>query len=220
MTKGRPYRFNVVNCEKTNSQFNYGMQPLLYSELEAVGGRPGWTRAGSHISYYKNNFYTDCRVEGKRDREKGDGRKMYYSLAFSVSFPHSGDSCYLAYHYPYSYTMLMVSVCVRACVRVCVFKYCTLYICATNLQCMYIHHTYIRILHSLVTNSVQFDLREAEVSVDHSTILYHHQTLCTTLTGNPCPLITITSHHPHTHTTPDQGIYMMYVATVFQTPPY
>ena len=198
MTKGRPYRFNVVNCEKTNSQFNYGMQPLLYSELEAVEGRPGWTRAGSHISYYKNNFYTDCRVEGRRDRKEGDGRKVYYSLTFSVSFPHSGDSCYLAYHYPYSYTMLMVSVCVRVCVRACVCVYFMCYKPSVYVYTSYVH-TY--------SNSVQFDLREAEESVDHSTILYHHQTLCTTLTGNTCPLITITSHHPHTHTTPDQGIH-------------
>ena len=144
MTKGRPYRFNVVNCEKTNSQFNYGMQPLLYSELEAVGGRPGWTRAGSHISYYKNNFYTDCRVEGRRDRKEGDGRKVYYSLAFSVSFPHSGDSCYLAYHYPYSYTMLMVSVCVRVCVRVCVLyiKNTVHVTVSANVYVSYVHTYY------------------------------------------------------------------------------
>lgn len=121
MRKGQVYRLNIINCEKTNSQFNYGMQPLLYSTREAEEGRPGWTRAGTRITYYKNNFYwdpTEREKEGRRERGKGekDGgkgekRKGYHTLSFSLSFPHSGDHCYLAYHYPYSYSMLMVSMC-------------------------------------------------------------------------------------------------------------
>ena len=117
MAKGQVYRFNIINCEKTNSQFNYGMQPLLYSEREAEEGRPGWTRAGASISYCKNNFYCDCdeqgREEGRRggrvENRGGEKKKQYYTLSFSLSFPHSGDHCYLAYHYPYSYSMLLVS---------------------------------------------------------------------------------------------------------------
>ncbi|KAG1688939.1 Cytosolic carboxypeptidase 1 [Nymphon striatum] len=31
-----PYTFNIINCEKFNSQFNFGMQPLLYSVKEAI----------------------------------------------------------------------------------------------------------------------------------------------------------------------------------------
>uniref|UniRef100_UPI0029557303 cytosolic carboxypeptidase 4-like n=1 Tax=Panthera onca TaxID=9690 RepID=UPI0029557303 len=48
-----PYRFNIINCEKPNSQFNYGMQPTLYSVKEALLGRPTWIRMGYEICYYK-----------------------------------------------------------------------------------------------------------------------------------------------------------------------
>ena len=32
------------------------------------------------------------------------------TVTFSVTFPHDGDICYLAYHYPYTYSRLMVSL--------------------------------------------------------------------------------------------------------------
>lgn len=35
--------------------------------------------------------------------------KCYYTLTFAVIFPHAEDACYLAYHYPYTYSALMVS---------------------------------------------------------------------------------------------------------------
>lgn len=38
----------------------------------------------------------------------GASGKCYYSLTFAVTFPHDGDVCYLAYHYPYTYTALLV----------------------------------------------------------------------------------------------------------------
>lgn len=38
---GRPYVFNIVNCEKSDSQFNFGMKPVMFSVTEAVLGRPG-----------------------------------------------------------------------------------------------------------------------------------------------------------------------------------
>lgn len=41
MQHGRPYIFNIVNCEKSDSQFNFGMKPVMYSVKEAVLGRPG-----------------------------------------------------------------------------------------------------------------------------------------------------------------------------------
>ncbi|XP_072291842.1 cytosolic carboxypeptidase 4 [Eucyclogobius newberryi] len=91
-----PYRFNIINCEKTNSQFNYGMQPVLYSVREALDGRPHWVRAGTEICYYRNNF---CPVRGRK-------MDTFYTMTFSISFRHSDDVCYLAYHYPYSYSAL------------------------------------------------------------------------------------------------------------------
>ncbi|XP_054551431.1 cytosolic carboxypeptidase 4 [Talpa occidentalis] len=95
-----PYRLNIINCEKPNSQFNYGMQPTLYSVKEALLGRPTWIRAGYDICYYKNHYRQSAAATG------GASGKCYYTLTFGVTFPHSGDICYLAYHYPYTYSAL------------------------------------------------------------------------------------------------------------------
>uniref|UniRef100_A0A2K5DX33 Cytosolic carboxypeptidase 4 n=1 Tax=Aotus nancymaae TaxID=37293 RepID=A0A2K5DX33_AOTNA len=96
-----PYRFNIINCEKPNSQFNYGMQPTLYSVKEALLGRPTWIRTGYEICYYENHYRQSRAAAG------GASGKCYYTLTFAVSFPHDEDVCYLAYHYPYTYTALM-----------------------------------------------------------------------------------------------------------------
>ncbi|XP_069768186.1 cytosolic carboxypeptidase 4 isoform X3 [Narcine bancroftii] len=101
MRAGIPYRFNVINCEKTNSQFNYGMQPVMYSVHEALCGRAHWVRVGSDIYYYKNHYCT------RGAEEKGQKAIAYYTLTFTVTFQHSKDVCYLAYHYPYTYSALM-----------------------------------------------------------------------------------------------------------------
>uniref|UniRef100_A0A8C5LFC8 Cytosolic carboxypeptidase 4 n=1 Tax=Jaculus jaculus TaxID=51337 RepID=A0A8C5LFC8_JACJA len=96
-----PYRFNIINCEKPNSQFNYGMQPTLYSVKEALLGRPNWIRTGSEICYYKNHYRQSTAATG------GTSGKFYYTLTFAITFPHNEDVCYLAYHYPYTYSSLM-----------------------------------------------------------------------------------------------------------------
>uniref|UniRef100_A0A8V0ZEB5 tubulin-glutamate carboxypeptidase n=1 Tax=Gallus gallus TaxID=9031 RepID=A0A8V0ZEB5_CHICK len=95
-----PYRFNIINCEKLNSQFNYGMQLVMYSVKEALQGRPLWLRAGHNISYYKNHYRCSAAAGGARG-------KCYYTLTFSIEFPHEDDVCYLAYHYPYTYSAMM-----------------------------------------------------------------------------------------------------------------
>ncbi|XP_004693028.2 PREDICTED: cytosolic carboxypeptidase 4 [Condylura cristata] len=103
-----PYRLNVINCEKPNSQFNYGMQPTLYSVKEALLGRPTWMRAGDDVCYYKNHYRQRAAATG------GASGKCYYTLTFGITFPHSGDVCYLAYHYPYTYSALMTHLDVLA----------------------------------------------------------------------------------------------------------
>ncbi|XP_066504830.1 cytosolic carboxypeptidase 4, partial [Hoplias malabaricus] len=130
-----PYRFNVINCEKSNSQFNYGMQPVLYSVREALEGRPHWVRTGTEICYYRNHF---CPSRGQRGH-------CFYTLTFTVIFRHEEDVCYLAYHFPYTYSAL------------------------------------------------QSHLQVLQRSVDHRSIYFRQQTLCKTLAGNPCPLITLTA---------------------------
>uniref|UniRef100_A0A4X2KDT3 tubulin-glutamate carboxypeptidase n=1 Tax=Vombatus ursinus TaxID=29139 RepID=A0A4X2KDT3_VOMUR len=100
MKAAMAYRFNVINCEKVNSQFNYGMQPTMYSVKEALQGRPHWVRVGYDICYYKNHYRQNPAAAGAPG-------KCHYTLTFSVTFPHNEDVCYLAYHYPYTYTALM-----------------------------------------------------------------------------------------------------------------
>lgn len=106
---GVTYRFNIINCEKPNSQFNYGMQPLMFSTTAFRLNQQGWVRAGTKISYYSNNFvfangkgFNDGPLSGRK-------KKAYYTMTFSVVFQHEKDTCYFAYHYPYTYSMLLVS---------------------------------------------------------------------------------------------------------------
>ncbi|XP_058252240.1 cytosolic carboxypeptidase 4 isoform X2 [Hemibagrus wyckioides] len=141
MTANVPYRFNIINCEKSNSQFNYGMQPVVYSVKEALEGRPQWVRTGSDICYYRNNF---CPSEGHRGH-------CFYTLTFTISFRHEDDVCYVAYHYPYTFSAL------------------------------------------------QSHLQMLQRSIDPRKIFFRQQTLCKTLGGNTCPLITITAT-PTSHT--------------------
>ena len=110
-----PYRFNIINCEKPNSQFNSGMQPVLYSVIEALQGRAAWVRIGTAVSYYRNNYYF---TTSSSDTEMSASQKRYFTLSFTITFPHSADECYLAYHYPYSYTLLQVRLCI--CCSPCV----------------------------------------------------------------------------------------------------
>lgn len=93
-----PYTFNVINCEKSNSQFNYGMKPLLYSVREATLGRPGWLRSGFDICYYRNGY-----------KIPHSNKKTFLTASFSIKFPHSLDICYIAYTFPYTFTQLLVS---------------------------------------------------------------------------------------------------------------
>lgn len=95
-----PYVFNIVNCEKQNSQFNHGMKPLMYSVCEAILGRPGWIRVGTDICYYRNCYQN---LSSRKSRS-------YLTAAFTVTFPHSYDVCYIAYHYPYTYSQLLAQI--------------------------------------------------------------------------------------------------------------
>ncbi|TRY99459.1 hypothetical protein DNTS_022999 [Danionella cerebrum] len=100
MRPGVRYRFNIINCEKSNSQFNYGMQVLMYSVQDAINGSPHWLRTGSDICYYKNHFSRSSIAAG------GQKGKSYFTMTFTVTFQHKDDVCYFAYHYPYTFSML------------------------------------------------------------------------------------------------------------------
>ena len=92
------YIFTIRNMSKPGSQFNLGMQPVMYSTLQE-----SWTRAGSEIYYYKNHYYKVPR--DICDKDNCDD--TFSSLRFSINLPHYGDLVYLAYHYPYTYSNLL-----------------------------------------------------------------------------------------------------------------
>ena len=54
MVPGKKYTFNVINLEKTNSQYNFGMQPCMYSNAAREQNGKGWHRVGKNICYMKN----------------------------------------------------------------------------------------------------------------------------------------------------------------------
>ncbi|XP_072441961.1 cytosolic carboxypeptidase 1 isoform X6 [Chiloscyllium punctatum] len=139
MRNAVPYRFNIINCEKSNSQFNYGMHPIMYSVQEAMLGRPQWIRAGTDICYYKNHFSRSSIAAG------GQKGKSYYTLTFTMNFAHKDDVCYFAYHYPYTYSTL------------------------------------------------QMHIQKLESLHDPQLIYFRQDSICETLGGNPCPVLTITS---------------------------
>ena len=57
MEPGVPYVFNIVNFEKKGSQFNAGMQPVVFSVKEAeLTEQGGWYRSGEDVAYYANQF--------------------------------------------------------------------------------------------------------------------------------------------------------------------
>ncbi|XP_063679961.1 cytosolic carboxypeptidase 1-like isoform X2 [Bolinopsis microptera] len=97
-----PYRFNIINCEKSCSSFTQGMQPLLYSAHDALTNGTGWQRCGKRICYYKNNFVR----KATEDTGRASAAQNMHTLTFTICFPHSHDTCYIAYHYPYSYSSL------------------------------------------------------------------------------------------------------------------
>ncbi|XP_037085545.1 cytosolic carboxypeptidase 1-like [Pollicipes pollicipes] len=94
MLAGEPYTFNLINNEKLSCEYQAGMRPVLFSVKEAVRGRPHWVRVGTDVFYYRNAY----RRPGKQ--------RVYCTASFTVTFPHTGDVCYLAFHYPYTYTRL------------------------------------------------------------------------------------------------------------------
>ncbi|XP_063726567.1 cytosolic carboxypeptidase 1-like isoform X3 [Symsagittifera roscoffensis] len=147
------YRFNIVNLEKPNSQFNFGMQPLTYSVQDMLDTGIGrWQRSGFSIGYYKNQFIRNASVTG--------GKKgcTYYTLTFSLQFQHSDDIVYIAYHYPFSYTMMQVHL----------------------------------------------DKLERQAA-QRGDIYFRRQSLCRSIAGNDCPLLTITAAIPQHNNSNNNG---------------
>jgi hypothetical protein len=59
MLPDKEYTFSVVNFTKSDSLFNYGMAPAVYSMAEnkmVFGVERGWRREGKEVSYSKGTI--------------------------------------------------------------------------------------------------------------------------------------------------------------------
>ena len=83
------YKFNIVNLVKPDSLYNVGARPLIFSAM----AKGSWRRVGERIAYYENQYETEAG-------------QPYYTLTFTLMFPHPRDVCYLAHCYPYGYSDL------------------------------------------------------------------------------------------------------------------
>ncbi|XP_061174704.1 uncharacterized protein LOC133183807 isoform X2 [Saccostrea echinata] len=99
----KTYRFTIVNFMKSDSLYNNGMKPLIYSEKNAQQKKIGWVRGGSDIKYYKNNLSLSGTIN-RYSTSKCD--KSFYSLTWTVKFEHNHDTVYFAHCFPYTYTDL------------------------------------------------------------------------------------------------------------------
>lgn len=116
--EGAEYRFNIINLAKVDSEFNYGMRPVLYSDRLARSDSMGWMRSGHGVTYFPNRY------------QRPNGR-AYHSLTFTMVFPTTAaeaeqlstkpenplpvrespgpamaEPYFFAYHMPFSYTRL------------------------------------------------------------------------------------------------------------------
>lgn len=97
-------RFNLINMQKKDSLYNYGMKPAVYSVNQIHN--EDWVHCGDDICYYRNGL---TYIKASNSDSNSSRRKptvMYHStLTFTYVFK-SPDTVYFAHTYPYSYTDL------------------------------------------------------------------------------------------------------------------
>lgn len=114
-----------------------GMQPVMYSMMDASHGwRRTGENVCYFRNLYINEHEEKRNTEENKKRkwvfqietfwifEKrknssnlsldcppsfASSSRFYYSIRFNITFQHTGDVCYIAYHYPYTYSFLNVS---------------------------------------------------------------------------------------------------------------
>ena len=92
---GVPVKFNILNYNKPDSMFNYGMKVSVYSDRQADSGQVGWHRDCTDIRYFKNQVRKDFNFV-----------RYYHTLTFTYEFKHENDNVFFAYCVPYTYTDL------------------------------------------------------------------------------------------------------------------
>ena len=101
-------RFNLVNMQKSDSLYNYGLKPalcavpaLLVDATSRLEGS-GWSHSGCYdVCYYCNErTYKTGKGAGSRSRKK------FYTLSFSYDFQSPLDKAFFAHCFPYTYSDL------------------------------------------------------------------------------------------------------------------
>lgn len=93
MRNGKPgvtYKFSLVNLAKSGALFGNGLQPVVYSEIDAETKGLGWVHRGTHVRY---------DVSLSPDAAAGTT-----CLSFQYEFEHENDCIYFACLQPYTYT--------------------------------------------------------------------------------------------------------------------
>ena len=92
-------RFNIVNMQKNDSLYNYGMKPAVYSCNQERG--EDWVHGGEDICYYRNGLTSSFKGSARRRRPV----RSQYTLTFTYTFTKP-DTVYFAHTYPYTYSDL------------------------------------------------------------------------------------------------------------------
>ena len=92
--KKQNIKINIVNLRKSDSLFNYGMMPCIFSNEANKKSNIGWIRKATNIKYFKN----DHQIE--------NSRRYYYTLSFTISTPYENDVIRIAQCYPYTFSDL------------------------------------------------------------------------------------------------------------------
>jgi hypothetical protein len=94
-------KFNLINMKKSGSLFGLdkdggGMQPCVYSQMDAKTKGIGWHRACTDVRYYHNsqNYQTN----------NNNYQKKQSTLSFVYQFQHDDDCVFFAMCHPYTYT--------------------------------------------------------------------------------------------------------------------
>ena len=95
--KNMTVRFNLINMKKSGSLFgDGGMQPCVYSQIDARERNIGWIRSGTDVIYYNNS--TSARLS------TNDYQRKQSTLSFIYTFQHDSDCVFFAMCHPYTYT--------------------------------------------------------------------------------------------------------------------
>jgi hypothetical protein len=93
--KNTTVKFNLVNMSKSESLFNFGMKPTVFSMMRYEKRKVGWLREGQKVSYEESQYH-----------KKESSKQAYNVLSFEYKFMYDGDIVYFSHSIPYTLTDL------------------------------------------------------------------------------------------------------------------